>query len=71
MADIFDKLTINKMEISNRFVRSATMDNMADEGMVSGAEVNLYRELGKGEIGLIVSHGLSPWSESFLWIDLY
>lgn len=63
MADIFDELTINKMEISNRFVRSATMDNMADEGMVSGAEVNLYRELGKGEIGLIVSHGLFPTKE--------
>jgi len=63
MTDIFNNLTINTMEISNRFVRSATMDNMANEGMVSDAEVNLYRELGKGEIGLIVSHGLFPTKE--------
>ncbi len=60
MADIFDTLKLNKMEIPNRFVRSATMDSMADQGIVSDAEINLYQELGEGEIGLIISHGLFP-----------
>ena len=63
MANLFDKLNINKMEIINRFVRSATMDSMANHGMVSDAEISLYQELGKSEIGLIVSHGLFPTKE--------
>jgi len=60
MANLFDTITINKMELDNRFVRSATMDNLANQGMVSDAELKLYRELGEGEIGLIVTHGLFP-----------
>ena len=60
MASLFDTLTINRMEMRNRFVRSATMDSMAEQGTVSDAEIRLYQELGKGEIGLIVSHGLFP-----------
>jgi|TARA_B100002003_G_C13778590_1_gene385719 2,4-dienoyl-CoA reductase-like NADH-dependent reductase (Old Yellow Enzyme family) len=48
------------METPNRFVRSAAMDSMAEQGTVSDAEIRLYPELGKGEIGLIVSHRLFP-----------
>ncbi len=63
MPNIFDTLTINKMELRNRFVRSATMDGLANQGMVSDAEFKLYQELAKGEIGLIISHGLFPTKE--------
>ena len=63
MPSLFDQLTINKLELHNRFVRSATMDSMADDGMVSEREITLYRELGRGDIGLIVSHGLYPTKE--------
>ena len=63
MANLFDILKINKLELRNRFVRSATMDGLADQSMVSDAELNLYRELGRGEIGLIISHGLFPTQE--------
>ncbi|MFC1920250.1 NADH:flavin oxidoreductase [Chloroflexota bacterium] len=63
MAGVFDPLKVNKLEMPNRFVRSATMDGMADNGKVSDAEVKLYTELGKGEIGLIMSHGMSPTKE--------
>ncbi len=63
MPNLFDTVTINKMELRNRFVRSATMDSMANQGMVSDAELSLYQELGKGEIGLIISHGLFPTKE--------
>lgn len=52
---LFDTLTINKMELSNRFVRSATFDGLADQGMATDSQVNLYRELAKGDIGLIIS----------------
>lgn len=63
MPNFFDTITINKMELRNRFVRSATMDGLANQGIVSDAELSLYQELGKGEIGLIVSHGLFPTKE--------
>ena len=63
MSSLFDRLTINKLELRNRFVRSATMDSMADNGMVSEKEIVLYRALGQGDIGLIVSHGLYPTKE--------
>lgn len=63
MTKLFDALNINTMNLRNRFVRSATMDSMANNGIVSEAEIELYHDLGKGEIGLIVSHGLYPTQE--------
>ncbi|MBN2239509.1 MAG: NADH:flavin oxidoreductase [Dehalococcoidales bacterium] len=63
MPGLFDPLLINKLEMPNRFVRSATMDSMAENGLVSDAELKLYEDLGKGEIGLIISHGLYPAQE--------
>ena len=63
MADIFSSLVINKLALSNRFVRSATMDSMAQNGSVTDPEIQLYRELGQGDIGLIISHGLYPTKE--------
>ncbi len=63
MTDIFEPFTINNLVLSNRFVRSATMDSMADNGKVSDAEMRMYRQLAEGEIGLIVSHGLYPTKE--------
>ena len=63
MVKLFDPVNINKMKIANRFIRSATMDGMGKEGMVTDEQVRLYRELGKGEIGLIISHGLFPTRE--------
>jgi 2,4-dienoyl-CoA reductase-like NADH-dependent reductase (Old Yellow Enzyme family) len=63
MTSLFDTLKINGLEIGNRFIRSATMDSMAENGMVSDAELKLYEDLGKGEIGLIMSHGLYPTQE--------
>ena len=63
MSDLFDSLTVNKMVLNNRFIRSATMDGMARDGFVSDNEIKLYQDLGKGEIGLIFSHGLYPTKE--------
>lgn len=63
MPGLFDQLIINKTVLDNRFIRSATMDGMASNGLVSDNEIKLYQALGKGEIGLIFSHGLYPTRE--------
>jgi len=54
--DLFAPYKIGNLELRNRFVRSATWDATADEsGAVTDNSVAIYRELAKGEIGLIVS----------------
>jgi len=53
---LFEPCTIGGLELKNRFMRSATWDLTADiDGAVTDTSVALYRELGKGKIGLIVS----------------
>lgn len=55
MADVFDAITLNRMRLANRFVRSATYEGLADDdGRVTDALVELYDELAGGDIGLIV-----------------
>jgi len=54
--DLFQPCRIGQLELRNRWVRSATWDATADSsGAVTDESVALYRELGKGGIGLIVS----------------
>ena len=60
MKKIFTPLKINGMVLPNRFVRSATFDNLGKDGMVSEAQLELYRALSQGEIGLIISGGIFP-----------
>ena len=56
MIDAFSAITINGMQLSNRFMRSATHDTSADDsGMVTEKSLSIYRNLGEGNIGLIVS----------------
>ena len=53
---LFESCTIGRLKLKNRFMRSATWDATADiNGAVTDTSVALYRELGKGGIGLIVS----------------
>ena len=53
---LFEPCMIGGLELKNRFVRSATWDATADvSGAVTPNSVALYEELGKGNIGLIVS----------------
>ena len=60
MSVLFKPLQINKLSIKNRFIRSATVDNLGKNMMVTDAQLNFYRELSRGEVGLIVSSGLFP-----------
>lgn len=60
MPGLFDALTINKMVLRNRFVRSATCEGFGDAGMVTDSILRLYGELSRGEVGLIITGGLFP-----------
>ncbi len=54
--NLFEPYRIGKLELRNRFVRSATWDGSADEsGAVTDASIALYQKLGQGGVGLIVS----------------
>lgn len=54
--DLFETCRIGQLELKNHWVRSATWDATADSsGAVTDNSVALYRELGQGGIGLIVS----------------
>ena len=56
MSVLFTPVKIGPLTIPNRFVRSATHDFMADdEGNVTDANVELYRRLAEGEVGLIIT----------------
>jgi 2,4-dienoyl-CoA reductase-like NADH-dependent reductase (Old Yellow Enzyme family) len=54
--NLFEPYKIGRLELKNRFVRSATWDATADSsGAATEKSVALYRELGQGGVGLIVS----------------
>jgi 2,4-dienoyl-CoA reductase-like NADH-dependent reductase (Old Yellow Enzyme family) len=56
MSKLFEPVNIAKLELRNRFVRSATWDGAADSsGAVTSDAVELYRSLGRGGIGLIIT----------------
>jgi len=53
---LFEPLRIGRIEIANRFVRSATYFGLADdEGRIGDASVELMRILASSEVGLIVT----------------
>lgn len=56
ISPLFTPAKVGTVEISNRFVRSATHDFMAaDDGSVTERQVSLFKNLAKGEIGLIIT----------------
>jgi 2,4-dienoyl-CoA reductase-like NADH-dependent reductase (Old Yellow Enzyme family) len=55
MSVLFEPVKIGRLEVKNRFMRSATYFALADEnGFVGEAEANLLKTLAKNEVGLIV-----------------
>ena len=53
---IFDPITVCNLELQNRFVRSATHEFMAEEdGTPTSRLGDLYEELAKNEVGLIIT----------------
>lgn len=56
MKSLFDVTKIGEVTIKNRFIRSATWEGMADEeGHLTSELIDLYEELAKGGVGLIIS----------------
>ncbi len=56
MSKLFEAKEINGMQLSNRFVRSATWEGMAgDDGSVTSALVDCMSQLAEGQVGLIIS----------------
>jgi 2,4-dienoyl-CoA reductase-like NADH-dependent reductase (Old Yellow Enzyme family) len=53
---LFEPTTIRRMELANRFVRSATFEGLADDqGRATPGLARLYAELARGRVGLIIS----------------
>lgn len=56
MTKLFERTLINGMSVSNRFIRSATWEGLADkDGSVTPKLIEMMVELAKGEVGLIIS----------------
>ncbi|MBY5945241.1 NADH:flavin oxidoreductase [Photobacterium rosenbergii] len=56
MSTLFTETRIGKMTLKNRFMRSATWENMATEdGHMTDKLYAIYEELAQGEVGLIVT----------------
>ncbi len=53
---LFTPIEIGRLTVPNRFARSATHAYLADDdGSVGAGEVELYRRLAEGEVGLIIT----------------
>jgi 2,4-dienoyl-CoA reductase-like NADH-dependent reductase (Old Yellow Enzyme family) len=62
---VFSPARIGNLEIKNRLVRSATYENASTaQGEVSDFLVDLYRNLAKGGVGLIISSAASVYPKS-------
>ena len=56
MSILLEPTRVANMELSNRFVRSATYDGLStEEGEVTDGSVAVVRELAKGGVGLIIT----------------
>lgn len=55
MSILFESVSIKKMTLKNRFVRSATYDGLADNGHVSDQQIKFFSELADGGVGLIIA----------------
>ena len=56
MTSLFEETVINGMILKNRLVRSATWEGMCEQdGRPTERLIDTYRDLTKGDIGLIIS----------------
>ena len=74
MPEVFEETAINHMQLSNRFVRSATWEGLATpDGACTERLLNVIEQLAKGGVGLIITgHGYvsregqaTPWQMGY------
>jgi len=54
MSKLLEPVAVKGVTLPNRFVRSATVKNLGGQGLVTDSLELLYREMVRGEVGLIV-----------------
>lgn len=52
---LFEKTNIGSLELQNRFIRTACGDSHGINGHIKNEDIELYKELSKGEIGAIIT----------------
>jgi len=63
MKTLFDKTKISKIDLKNRFIRSAIWEELADEnGHLTDDLINHYEELAKGGVGTIIMGFQMSWN---------
>ena len=68
MKKIFDEVDLNGLKLKNRLVRSATWEDMADsEGHIPKELLNVYEELAKGGVGMIITGFTSVYDNDHLF----
>jgi 2,4-dienoyl-CoA reductase-like NADH-dependent reductase (Old Yellow Enzyme family) len=68
MLNVGTPYTIQNLTVKNRILRSATMENMADEqGFVTDTLVNLYSDLASGGTGLIITGASAVEPKGKIW----
>lgn len=56
MNNLFEKTNVKSLELNNRFIRSAVWMEMAeDDGHINEDLLNIYKELARGGVGLILT----------------
>jgi 2,4-dienoyl-CoA reductase-like NADH-dependent reductase (Old Yellow Enzyme family) len=56
MKTIFDNVNVGKLNLKNRFIRSATAEKISDSDGIPPAKLtNMYKKLTEGEIGVIIT----------------
>lgn len=55
MKSLFDKTNIGKLQLKNRFIRSATGDNLVKDGHPTQEMIMAYENLANGGVGIIIT----------------
>lgn len=69
--DKFSEYNLNGKIAKNRFIRSATNSHLDNtDGTISDAEIEMYDQLGRGEVGIVITGHLSVAPDLALRADI-
>lgn len=71
MKKIFEKTNLNNLSIKNRLIRSATMEfGLTQNGKITEKYLNLYKDLAKGNAGLIITGAMAVNEDAQVKCDM-